>query len=135
MNSIMWVKQFSVTTEFLRTFLSIPVNYMVLVMFQSLTVSSRARQQTTVGEIVNLMSVDAQRLEVVISYLWMIWSAPLQIFLAIYLLYGLLGTASFAGLGAMFIMIPTNGILATIQARLQVSGRYKNSTLKDELLY
>jgi len=83
---------------------------------------NEARKTSTVGEIVNLMSVDAQRLEDVISFLWLFWSAPLQIFLAIYLLHGILGASVFAGLGAMAIMFPINGVIASIQANLQVSG-------------
>ena len=43
------------------------------------------------GEIVNLMSVDAQRFMDLISYVCMIWSAPYQIGLAIYFLYQELG--------------------------------------------
>ena len=41
--------------------------------------SHEARKDTTVGEIVNLMSVDAQRLQDVTGYLWMLWSSPLQV--------------------------------------------------------
>lgn len=41
--------------------------------------SNESRTASTVGEIVNLMSVDAQRLQDVTGYLWMFWSCPLQI--------------------------------------------------------
>ncbi len=39
------------------------------------------------GEIVNLMSVDAQRFMDLITYINMIWSAPLQVVLALYFLW------------------------------------------------
>ena len=55
--------------------------------------SSSARKESTVGEIVNLMSVDAQRFMDLTTYINMLWSAPLQIGLAIYLLYQILGNA------------------------------------------
>lgn len=83
--------------------------------------SNDARRTTTIGEIVNLMSVDAERIMEVVQYLWMIWSSPLQICIAIYLLYGILGPAVFAGLAAILIMFPINSILASIEAKLQVS--------------
>lgn len=83
--------------------------------------SNDARRTTTIGEIVNLMSVDAERIMEVFQYLWMIWSSPLQICIAIYLLYGILGPAVFAGLAAILIMFPINSILASIEAKLQVS--------------
>ncbi len=46
---------------------------------QSLTISNQARKTTTVGEIVNLMAVDAERLQDATPYLWMMWSSPLQV--------------------------------------------------------
>lgn len=53
--------------------------------------SNSARKESTVGEIVNLMAVDAQRFMDLTTYLNMLWSAPLQIGLAIYFLYDILG--------------------------------------------
>ena len=54
--------------------------------------SNKARKDSTLGEIVNLMSVDAQRFMDLMPYLNVIWSAPLQIALALYFLWGTLGT-------------------------------------------
>ena len=82
--------------------------------------SNEARKASTVGEIVNLMSVDAQRLQDVTGYLWMIWSAPLQIIIAVYLLWGILGPSVLAGLAVMILLIPVNGVMATLQRKLQV---------------
>ena len=79
---------------------------------KSLVLSNTARQSTTTGEIVNLMSVDAQRFMDLMSYLHMIWSAPLQISLALYFLWQLMGPATLAGLGVMILMIPVNGYIA-----------------------
>lgn len=53
--------------------------------------SNAARKDSTVGEIVNLMSVDAQRFMDLTTYLNMVWSAPLQISLALYFLWQTLG--------------------------------------------
>ena len=87
---------------------------------QALTVSNEARRETTVGEIVNLMSVDAERLRDCTGYLWMLWSCPLQISIALYLLYNLLGPSVFAGLGVMILLVPVNGGLAAIMQKLEV---------------
>lgn len=57
------------------------------VLLQALVISSAARRTSTVGEIVNLMSVDAQRFMDLITYINMIWSAPLQVVLALYFLW------------------------------------------------
>ena len=58
---------------------------------QSLRISNNARKEYTVGEIVNLMAVDAQRFMDLTLYLNMMWSAPLIIGLSIYFLYDELG--------------------------------------------
>lgn len=52
-----------------------------------MVITNSARRSSTVGEIVNLMSVDAQRFMDLATYINMIWSAPLQVVLALYLLW------------------------------------------------
>ncbi len=58
---------------------------------QALRISNRARRDFTVGEIVNLMAVDAQRFTELMAYINMLWSAPLQIMLALFFLWQYLG--------------------------------------------
>ena len=70
------------------------------------------------------MSVDAQRLQDVAGYLWMVWSSPLQIAIAVYMLWGIVGPSVLAGLAIMVLLIPVNGIMATIQRNLQVGYRF-----------
>jgi len=50
-------------------------------------ISNAARQESTVGEIVNLMSTDAQRFMDLMSYIHILWSGPLQIIIAVLMLY------------------------------------------------
>uniref|UniRef100_A0A182J6S8 ABC-type glutathione-S-conjugate transporter n=1 Tax=Anopheles atroparvus TaxID=41427 RepID=A0A182J6S8_ANOAO len=95
---------------------------------KAMRISSFAKKDTTVGEIVNLMAVDAQRFFELTSYLHVLWSAPLIIALCIYLLYELLGAAVFAGLGVMVVMIPITGFIATRMRDLQV----EQMQIKDE---
>ncbi|GBC03741.1 hypothetical protein RclHR1_00530016 [Rhizophagus clarus] len=59
--------------------------------------SNASRQTSTVGEIVNHMSVDAQKLMDLCTYLHIAWSGPLQIILALYFLYQIMGISTFAG--------------------------------------
>ena len=46
---------------------------------KALHLSNDARQKSTVGEIVNHMSIDAQKLMDLMAYLHILWSGPLQI--------------------------------------------------------
>uniref|UniRef100_A0A069DZT4 ABC-type glutathione-S-conjugate transporter n=1 Tax=Panstrongylus megistus TaxID=65343 RepID=A0A069DZT4_9HEMI len=95
---------------------------------KALKLSNSARKESTVGEIVNLMSVDAQRFMDLTTYINMIWSAPLQIALALYFLWQILGPSVMAGLAVMIILIPVNGFIANQIKKLQIK-QMKN---KDE---
>jgi ATP-binding cassette subfamily C (CFTR/MRP) protein 1 len=59
--------------------------------------------ETTIGGIVNLMSVDLQKLMDICPYLTTLWSTPLVIGLSLYFLYDLLGPSVFAGLAVMIL--------------------------------
>lgn len=54
---------------------------------QALTITNSVKREYTVGEMVNLMSVDAQRFMDVSPFINLLWSAPLQVILAIYFLW------------------------------------------------
>ncbi|XP_039751038.1 multidrug resistance-associated protein 1 isoform X2 [Pararge aegeria] len=98
---------------------------------KSLCISNSARKESTVGEIVNLMSVDAQRFVELTAYLNMIWSAPLQIALALYFLWGILGPSVLAGLAVMIVLIPVNGLIANRVKTLQIRQmKYKDERVK-----
>lgn len=68
-----------------------------------------------------MMSVDAQRLQDVTGFVWMVWSAPLQIAVALYMLYNLLGVSVFAGVGVMLALFPLNGVITKFAKKFQVS--------------
>ncbi|XP_044754616.1 multidrug resistance-associated protein 1 isoform X3 [Coccinella septempunctata] len=95
---------------------------------KSLRISTAARKESTVGEIVNLMSVDAQKFVELTAFLNLIWSAPLQIILSLYFLWKILGPSVLAGLAVMIILIPVNGFIANKVKVLQIK-QMKN---KDE---
>ncbi|XP_055643285.1 multidrug resistance-associated protein 1 isoform X8 [Toxorhynchites rutilus septentrionalis] len=95
---------------------------------KALIISNSARKTSTVGEIVNLMAVDAQRFMDLTTYINMLWSAPLQIGLALFFLWEILGPSVLAGLAVMIILIPVNGVIANQIKTLQIK-QMKN---KDE---
>lgn len=95
---------------------------------KALRISISTKKDTTVGEIVNLMSVDAQRFNDMINYFHDVWSGPVIMGIAIWLLYRILGVAVFAGLGVMILMIPVSGVLYSRLEKLQVG----QMAVKDE---
>ncbi|TQS36417.1 hypothetical protein Golomagni_03139 [Golovinomyces magnicellulatus] len=98
---------------------------------KSLKLSNEGRSNKTTGDIVNLMAVDAQRLQDLTQYGQQLWSAPFQIILCSISLYNLLGVSMFAGLGVMILMIPINGVIARLMKNLQEKQmKYKDSRTK-----
>lgn len=96
-----------------------------------------ARKESTVGEIVNLMSVDVQRFMDLLPYLNMLWSAPFQIALCTYFMYQELGAAIFAGVAIMIIAIPFNGWIAGVSRKYQLAqmkSKDKRVKLMNEIL-
>ncbi|NWR48200.1 MRP3 protein, partial [Regulus satrapa] len=102
-----------------------------LIYRKSLAITNSAKRSSTVGEIVNLMSVDAQRFMDLMTFLNMLWSAPLQIFLALYFLWQTLGPSVLAGVAVMVLLIPFNSAIAIKTRAFQVEQmRYKDSRIK-----
>ncbi|XP_069851649.1 ATP-binding cassette sub-family C member 2 [Dipodomys merriami] len=110
--------------------MNVRTTIMASVYKKALTLSNLARKQYTIGETVNLMSVDAQKLMDVTNYMHLVWSSALQICLAIFFLWRELGPSVFAGVGVMILLVPVNGILATTNRNIQV----KNMKNKDQRL-
>ncbi|XP_034717200.1 canalicular multispecific organic anion transporter 2 isoform X1 [Etheostoma cragini] len=98
---------------------------------KSLVITNAAKRSSTVGEVVNLMSVDAQRFMDLTTFLNMLWSAPLQIMLALYFLWQNLGPSVLAGVAVMIMLIPLNAVIAMKTRAYQVEQmQYKDSRIK-----
>ena len=108
--------------------LQVRTSLMCVIYRKALTISNSARRDSTVGEIVNLMSVDCDRFNMLMTWINFTWAGVLQIGIALWLLYNELGYSAFAGLAAMLLVMPVNVWLARIMERA-----YKEQmTLKDE---
>ncbi|KAI0230542.1 Multidrug resistance-associated protein 1 [Lamellibrachia satsuma] len=98
---------------------------------KALKLSNTARQSSTVGEIVNLMSVDAQRLQELTTYLNMLWSGPFQMAVCLYFLWAILGPSVLAGVAVMVLLLPVNAYIAKVTRKLQVEQmKHKDSRIK-----
>jgi ABC-type multidrug transport system fused ATPase/permease subunit len=80
------------------------------------------------------MSIDTSRIGEFILIVNDIWSALLQICLALYLLWEQLGIASIAGLGVMFIVLPINGYISG-QLRYLTNKLMKIKDLRVKLMH
>ncbi|CAB3247544.1 unnamed protein product [Arctia plantaginis] len=85
---------------------------------KALSLTNEARKTSTVGEIMNLMSTDVSRFND-LTLIHLVWSAPLQVALAMYFLWGVLGAAVLAGLAVIILLMPINAFFAGIQEKFQ----------------
>ena len=98
---------------------------------KSFKLTSKSRRERSLGESVNLMQIDSQRLMDVIQNLNLLWSSPLTIILSMYSLWGLLGAASLAGLFVMVLLIPTNAALGSRMKKFQRENmKFKDNRMK-----
>uniref|UniRef100_A0A915DK60 Multidrug resistance-associated protein 1 n=1 Tax=Ditylenchus dipsaci TaxID=166011 RepID=A0A915DK60_9BILA len=98
---------------------------------KALMLSNTSRKNRTMGEIVNLMSIDIQRLQEITTFIMLFWSSPLQVLLAIYFLWRLLGLAVVAGLAILILLVPLNAWISIKMRNCQVEQmKYKDERLK-----
>lgn len=116
-----------------RTGMHIRAGLVTAIYQKSLRLSNSARQTFTVGEIVNHMSIDAQRLQDLVTYLHVVWSGLFQITMALYLLYETMGWAIFAGVTVMILMIPLNARLSVFARKFQ-QQQMKNKDTRIKLM-
>ncbi|XP_051056069.1 ATP-binding cassette sub-family C member 3 [Phodopus roborovskii] len=98
---------------------------------KALVITNSVKRESTVGEMVNLMSVDAQRFMDVSPFINLLWSAPLQVVLAIYFLWQILGPSALAGVAVIVSLIPLNGAVSMKMRTYQVQQmKFKDSRIK-----
>jgi ATP-binding cassette subfamily C (CFTR/MRP) protein 1 len=83
----------------------------VAVYNKSLRLSNVERQSTTLGELVNLMQVDASKIELFIPQIHVLWDGMFQIVGYMGILYTLIGPSCFAGLLVMLVAGPVQIIV------------------------
>ncbi|GFT19463.1 multidrug resistance-associated protein 1, partial [Nephila pilipes] len=96
-----------------------------------LRLSSNSRRCYTIGELCNLVSVDAQKIFELIWSMNQTWSCPMRIILLVALLWRYLGIASLAGVVVMLLIMPLTTKLASISHKLQKKEMaWKDSRLR-----
>ncbi|GMM34217.1 ATP-binding cassette bilirubin transporter [Saccharomycopsis crataegensis] len=109
----------------------IRVSLTVLIYEKALKLSTKARANKTVGDIVNLISVDTTRVEYLVTQLQTFVSSPLQFILCIFSLYFLLGLTSFSGLAVIAVALPVNLIaIKKMEALYDVNMKFKDKRTK-----
>ncbi|KAI8149056.1 P-loop containing nucleoside triphosphate hydrolase protein [Fennellomyces sp. T-0311] len=92
---------------------------------------------SSTGQIVNLMSTDANRISEFSTWWFTLYAAPVELVIGIYFLYQLLGLSCFLGLSVMIITLPINHFNAKLFAKTQdrlMEARDKRVSLMNEVL-
>jgi hypothetical protein len=83
----------------------------VAVYNKSLRLANAERQSTTLGELINLMQVDATKIEMFVPQFHVLWDGILQIVGYMAILYTLIGWTCFVGLVVMLFAGPVQGFI------------------------
>nr|XP_031313708.1 multidrug resistance-associated protein 1-like isoform X2 [Camelus dromedarius] len=105
-----------------------------LIYKKALLLSNASRKKFSTGEIINLMSADAQQLMDLTANVNLLWSAPFQILMAMSLIWQELGPAVLAGVAVLVFVIPLNAFVATRMKQLKKS-KMRNKDKQIRLLY
>ena len=89
------------------------------------------------GEIVNLVGIDAQRMQDLMTYLHAVWYSFYQIGLALFFLWGQVGASCLAGVVVIVVLIPVTKFIAGWLSGVQkvlMKARDERVSLNNELM-
>ncbi|KAL3851518.1 hypothetical protein ACJIZ3_013400 [Penstemon smallii] len=89
---------------------------------KSLSLTPESRKRFASGKITNLMTTDAEALQLICQYLHILWSAPFRIIVALILLYQQLGVASILGALTLVLLFPILTFLISKMQKLTKEG-------------
>uniref|UniRef100_A0A8C3D234 ABC-type glutathione-S-conjugate transporter n=1 Tax=Cairina moschata TaxID=8855 RepID=A0A8C3D234_CAIMO len=90
-----------------------------LVYRKILIMSNASRKAVTVGEIVNLISVDVQKLMDLIIYFNGTWLAPIRIIICFVFLWQLLGPSALTSIAVFLFLLPLNFMITKKRSHFQ----------------
>ncbi|XP_009874370.1 PREDICTED: multidrug resistance-associated protein 6, partial [Apaloderma vittatum] len=102
-----------------------------LVYRKILVMSNASRKAATVGEIVNLVSVDVQKLMDLIIYFNGTWLAPIRIIICFVFLWQLLGPSALTSIAVFLFLLPLNFVITKKRSQFQeIQMKHKDERAK-----
>ncbi|KAG0221149.1 hypothetical protein BGW41_007173, partial [Actinomortierella wolfii] len=108
---------------------SIRASLIQMIYRKSLLLSPEARQENSIGAIVNHMSVDAEIWINALHYLPCFITTPIELLLASFLLYRHMGWSVIGGIAVVVIMNPLQSLLSRMKVKAE-SGKLKKMDLR-----
>ncbi|EDW59850.1 probable multidrug resistance-associated protein lethal(2)03659 [Drosophila virilis] len=91
-----------------------------LVYRKALRLSHTALGDTSIGQVVNLLSNDVGRFDMILLNVHFLWLAPLELFVVTFFMYQKIGVASFFGVAVMLLFLPLQAYLAKKTSALRL---------------
>lgn len=119
------------TFEVLKVSLSVRAAVISAIYRKALQVSSTTLARFSLGEVVNFMSTDTDRLINFFPSFHELWSLPVQFAITLYLLYLQVGVAFLGGLALALLLVPLNKVIASrIMENNKHMLRHKDARVK-----
>ncbi|CAG9767557.1 unnamed protein product [Ceutorhynchus assimilis] len=96
-----------------------------LIYRKTLKLSKTALVETTIGQMINLLSNDVARFDSCMRYFHYLWVAPLETILIMYLLYYDVGLTSLSGFGLIVLFMPVQMIMGRLQSKFRLKTAMK----------
>ncbi|XP_057378654.1 ATP-binding cassette sub-family C member 4-like [Daphnia carinata] len=91
-----------------------------LVYKKCLLLSQKALGQTTVGQMVNLMSNDVSRYDFSVLFLHYLWIGPIQIIISMVILLHVIGPSCLVGLAVLILFVPLQSWMGKVFSKLRL---------------
>ncbi|XP_018322221.1 probable multidrug resistance-associated protein lethal(2)03659 [Agrilus planipennis] len=109
-----------------------------LVYRKILRLSTKSLRETAAGQVINLLSNDVSRFDIIVQFLHFLWMMPIQVGLLTYLIWREVGISSIAGVITMLVMtIPLQGVITKFASILRLKVAQKTDRrikLMDQLI-
>ncbi|XP_049947426.1 ATP-binding cassette sub-family C member 4-like [Schistocerca serialis cubense] len=106
----------------LRTGMRVRTACCSLIYRKSLRLSRTAMGETAAGQVVNLLSNDVSRFDLLSVFMHTMWVAPITGLICAYFIYVEIGAAAFVGIAIVFIVVPTQAYMG------KLSSHYREQT-------
>ncbi|CEF71103.1 ATP-binding cassette sub-family C member 8 [Strongyloides ratti] len=98
---------------------------------KSLKLSNIARKEKTVGEIVNIMAIDIEKLQLCVNQIHQYWANPLQLLLVLVFLVKTLKYFALSGIIVMFLLVILTYLFSTfIKKNENIQTKIKDERIK-----
>eukprot|EP00102_Acyrthosiphon_pisum_P020913 XP_016658123.1 PREDICTED: multidrug resistance-associated protein 4 isoform X2 [Acyrthosiphon pisum] len=119
------VIHYSTEQEFLNHAMKTRVACSSIIYRKALFLSTKALDETTIGQMINLISNDVNQFDRALPKLHYLWIGPLQTIVVTYLLWQEIGVSSLIGIATFFFFIPLQGWMGKKMAYIHLKTAKK----------